>query len=305
MPHPVPYVGALAVVAGVARGAYPYARYALLYCCGAQFGGRPGLVVVVHYVHVHAFAAVAAVAAPVVDDVVAQVHALVGLGAGARAESRGARCVVDDEVVVVRRAAAAPVAAEAVGSLGVACVGEARPHYAPLHGAVAVAVDGEALVDAPAHRAVVDDDVLLVAAAEPVALVAVYVAVAQAEAHIAYDDVARAYLEGIVCDADALARRALPGYCHVAVAQAQAALEVNRSGYVEDDCARPFLFACPAEGAFLAGVLKRGYVVDGTAAAAGRIPPEALCPGESGQLFFWLRIGFNEGDGGKCECQYT
>ena len=86
---------------GIFARAYADGGDALLYRRAARCRSRTGLVVVVDDVDVHALAAVASLAGPVVDYVVAHVHALVHLRSGARAEARRARRMVDHEVVVV------------------------------------------------------------------------------------------------------------------------------------------------------------------------------------------------------------
>ena len=166
-----PYVqgrGVVGIRGDVRLGADAQARDALLLRGAYLSGAGTGLVVVVHDVHVHGLTAVAAVATVVVEHVVAHVHALVELGGVARTKARHAALVVGHQVVVEGGAAATPVAAVAMAAFRVAGILQALGHEAPLHGGVLVAIDGEALVDAPAHRAVVDDDVRLVEASEPV-----------------------------------------------------------------------------------------------------------------------------------------
>ena len=111
--------------------------------------------------------------------------------------------------MVVRRAAAAPVAAVSVCAFLVSAVAQALADDAPLYGDVLASVDGTALVDAPRDGAVVDDDVVMVAGSQSVALVVGHLAVAQSEAHEADDDVVCRDDEGIVGHADAVAGRRL------------------------------------------------------------------------------------------------
>ena len=105
------------IVLYVFVGAHPDACYAALYRRAALFRAGAWLVVVVNYVHVHGLAAVASVAGPVVEHVVAHVKAFVKLGCVARAEAWHAALVVCQQVVVVGHARTAPVAAVAVGAL--------------------------------------------------------------------------------------------------------------------------------------------------------------------------------------------
>ena len=187
---------------------------ALLDSGGTVGGAGAGLVVVVDDVDIHALATVASVSAPVVDDVVAQVHALVGLGAWTRAQTGRTRRVVYHEVVMIGCSAAAPVATIAVIALGVSGIHQALRRDAPLHGDVAGAIDGEALVDTPADGAVVDDDIFAVHSAQSVALVGIRIRfqrlVAQTETHVADDDVL-VECDGIVGYADAVAGCRLSG----------------------------------------------------------------------------------------------
>ena len=76
--------------------------------------GRTGFVVVVGYVHVHSLATIASVSSPVVHYVVAQVHAFVGLRAGARTEAWHTGVVVGKQIVMIGGSAASPVAAIAM-----------------------------------------------------------------------------------------------------------------------------------------------------------------------------------------------
>ena len=165
----------------------------------------------------------------------------------------------------------------------------ARVHHAlcgdaPLYGGVVAAVEREALVYAPAHRAVVYDDVLLVHSAESVALVCIDVAVAHAEAEIAYYDVVGTYLKRIVGDADAVAGGCLSGYGDVAAVQLELRCEVDGSRHVEDYGALAALAAGPAERTFGVCVFKCGDVIYGTAASAGGVAAETFGTGESGQF---------------------
>ena len=93
-------------------------------------------------------------------------------------------------------------------------VDKALCHKAPLHCSVLVAEHGEAFVDGPADRAVVDDEVLVVEASETVPAVGIAlgdILIAEPEAHIAYDDVVGLNGHGIVGNADAVAGSRLSG----------------------------------------------------------------------------------------------
>ena len=99
VPHDVPLVGTVGVVLGIVAGADVDRGNAHAFSARWRAGAR--LVVVVHDVHLHTLTAIAAVARPVVDDVVAHVHAFVGLCAGTRAEAWRTGYVVGYQVVMV------------------------------------------------------------------------------------------------------------------------------------------------------------------------------------------------------------
>ena len=120
VPHDVPLVGRRGVVLGVFRGAYVDGGDALLDGGAAFVGSGPWLVVVVDDVDLHALAAIAAIACPVVEDVVAQVHLFAGLRAGAGAKTGHARVVMGHEVMMIGSTCASPVAAIAVVAFAVA-----------------------------------------------------------------------------------------------------------------------------------------------------------------------------------------
>src|SRR4029079_16471552 len=112
---------------------------------------------------------------------------------------------------------------------------------ASLHGEVAALARAEPLVDAPTDRAMVEDDVIASAGAAAVLRDAALVA--HPDAHVPDDDVVRARAtEGVVFDADAVARCGLPGDREVRVADDQLRLQVDRATDREDDGARPRCF---------------------------------------------------------------
>ena len=282
VPHDVPLVGISSTVLGIFRRTDAYLCNALLYLGRRLHGAGAGLVVVVDHVDIHALAAVAALAAPVVDDVVAHVHALVGLGAGARTQSRRAALIVGHQVVVVRRSAAAPVAAVAVSTFRVSGVLQALAGDAPLHGDVLAAVHRQALVDAPRHGAVVDDDVVMVHRTQSVAFVVGHILVAQSEAHVAHDDVVAAHRYGIVGHADAVAGRRLSQERLVAL-DGQSARQVDGAADVEDDDACGVALHGLAQRAVATVVGQRRHVVNAAAASAGGVHAEALGAGKCGK----------------------
>ena len=81
----------------------------------------------------------------------------------------------------------------------------------------------------------VNDDILLVHTSESVSLMVGDIAVAESEAHVSYDDIARRDAEWIVGYANAVARSCLPEYGDVAVLQPQLACQVDSAGDIEDN----------------------------------------------------------------------
>ena len=271
---------------GVVRGTDIDAGNALLDSGGTVGGAGTGLVVVVDDVDIHALATIASVSAPIIDDVVAQVHALVGLCARTRTQTGRTRRVVYHEVVVVRSSTAAPVATIAVIAFGMARIHQTLRGDTPLHGDVARAIDGEALVDTPADGTVVDNNVLPVHSTQSVALVSIRIRfqrlVAQTEAHVADDDVL-VERDGIVGYADAVAGCRLSGQRGV-FTDTEGRLEHDGSANVEHDGARATLGVGPTQRTLergLAVVLQRGDVIHLATASAGGEAPEALGSGES------------------------
>ena len=97
--------------------------------------------------------------------------------------------MMGEQVVMIAGTTTAPVASIAVVALRVTCCYQTLVGDAPLYCDVGAAIDREAFVDAPADRAVVDDDILAVHTAQSVAFVLGDVTIAKAEPHISDDDV--------------------------------------------------------------------------------------------------------------------
>lgn len=264
-------------VEAVTQGAYAGVRYlvghGVLLCRGPE--------IVVDDVDGHPFSSIAAAAAVVVYDIASQVHALVGLCEGARAQARCARPVARQEVVVIAGSAAAPVASVSVLSLVVSAAVEAVRADAPLHGAVPHAVDRDALVDAPAHRAVVNHDACLLASAETVTLVMCHLPVAEPEPHEPDYGVVRLDEERVIGYAHPVARRRLPGYGDIRILEPKLRFEEYCTGDIEDYGAWPLLHAGMSERARQGVIVKACDVVDLTAASAGDIHSESLRARES------------------------
>ena len=232
-------------------------------------GRRPRLVIVAHEVVASALAGIASVGgSPVVEDVVAQVHQLTVVPPlrTAAVQPRRAAAVVCQQVVVEGSALAAPDGAIAVIALDVYALRQALAEDAPLHGEVFVAIEGGTLVRAPAHAAMVYDDILVVAPPDGIALVLPLVA--HAAAQEADDDIVGFDHQRIVLQANAVAGGCLPGNGHVAFLYLQVALQLDDARHVEHDDARPALLH-PGTQRARAAVVQVGHVVDLASAAAG------------------------------------
>src|SRR5262249_51943847 len=143
-----------------------------------------------------------------------------------------------------------------------------------------VPVHRQVLVQAPAGRDVVDDDVPDRVAAQGVVAVG-YVRLAAAEAEMPYHHVVGVHLEGGPADADAVAGGRLAGDRDVRGANADAVLQVDDAGHVEHDDAGADGVAGLAERSGPA-VRQAGHHAHLAAAAAEAVHAGAPRPGERG-----------------------
>ena len=118
------------------------------------------------------------------------------------------------QVVMIRGSAATPVAAIAVGTFLMSGIVEALAHNTPLHSEVTIAVDRQTLVNRPADAAVVNDDVVTVAAAQSVAFMMSHLSVTQSEAHETYNRIGTDH-DRIVGQTNAVAWGSLSCYSSV------------------------------------------------------------------------------------------
>ena len=112
------------------------------------------------------------------------------------------------QVVVIRSSAATLITAIAVSTLLMSSIVEALAHDAPLDSEVTIAVDGQTFINGPANAAVVDDDVVTAATAQPVAFMMGNLTITQSEAHIAYDIIGTDH-DRIVSQTDTVTRGSL------------------------------------------------------------------------------------------------
>ena len=162
---------------------------------------------------------------------------------------------------------ASPDAAIAVATLAMDGVGEAFAEDAPLQGEVFVAVEGRTFICTPAHAAMVDDDVLLIAS--PHGIILRFQFVAHAASDEADDDVVGLYHKRVVLQADAVAWSCLSGYGDVSILYFKRLLQLDDARYVEDDDTWPRHGQAVSERSGTT-IIQIGDVIDGTATSARR-----------------------------------
>ena len=104
-----------------------------------------------------------------------------------------------------------------MASLVVSCVGEALGDGAPLHGEVAVVVERCHLIDTPTERAVVEDDVLVMAPPAGISSIVDIHGIAATHTDEAHDHVVGIHCNGVITEGDAIARSCLSGNGHIAL----------------------------------------------------------------------------------------
>ena len=191
-----------------------------------------------------------------------------------------AAMVIRQHIMVETGVFSTPDASVAVFALGMRAIVHALGEDAPLHGEILISVEGCALVDAPAHGAVVEDDVAEVTPPDAVfAVSGVGAFIAQAEVQIADYDIIRVDVDGVVLETDSAAGGSLAGYGDVAVADLDGGLELDDAGNVEYYSAGAFLADSPAKRPFAAVVQVRD-MVNRSPAATGGIHSATLGTGE-------------------------
>ena len=257
-------------------------------------GGRSRLEVVVHEVIASALSGISTVRGPpIIKHVVAQVgeFRFPPADGAAAVQAWGTAAMVCQQVVMETCPFAAPDGAVAVVTLDVYRLGEALAQDAPLHGEVLVAVEGGTFVRAPAHAAMVDDDVRGVAS--PHGVVFRFQFVSHAAADETDDDIGGALVfflflfisgdvQGVVFDADAIPRSSLSGDGEVAVLDYQPALQLDDSRYVEHDGAGAFHVDSGTQRAFAAVVKVGDVIYDSSASAADGVAGKSFGSGKSG-----------------------
>ena len=242
---------------------------------------RTRLVVVVDDIHFHALSAIAAIATKIIDDIVAHVHALVELRGETRAQAWCARRMVYEQVVMERGTTTAPVAAIAMRTLRVSTFHQTLSYQAPLHSGILIAQHRQTFVDGPAHRAMVDDDVLLVQCTKAIPSVGTiqqHIHIAQSEAHVTHNHVTALDSARIVGHADAIAWSRLSSDGDITT-DVECRLQMNRSRNIEHNNLRSRLPQCPAQRT-RTRVIQVADMIHFSTSASRHISTEAFCPRE-------------------------
>ena len=191
--------------------------------------------------------------------------------------------MVCQKVVVIRSTAAAPVATISMCSLVVSCVHKTLRHQCPLKCYVRASAERAALVNTPAHRTVVNDDVLLVKRTKTVPSVGAtnsYIAASNAETHISYDDIVGAYLERITCNTYTIARCCLSGYSYIWLLQLECGLQLDCSRDIKYDDTFASLVDGISERSNAVVVFKSRDMVNLTSTSSCNITSESFCTRE-------------------------
>ena len=126
-----------------------------------RFGSRPEFIVIVHHIVAAPFARVTAVAAPIVNNVITEIHFFeIGpVGVATAAETGIATVVMRQHIVVKTGPFSAPNTAIAVRALTMNRFPEAFTQNTPLHGKIGIIVKRSTFIGTPAHGAMIDNDV--------------------------------------------------------------------------------------------------------------------------------------------------
>ena len=151
-----------------------------------------------------------------------------------------------------------------------------------MYGDVASAINGQALIDAPADGAMVDNDVVFVHCTETVSLVMFNIFIAQAEAHETDDNVVGCYDKRIVGHTNTITWSRLSGNGDIVVLELHFLVQMDGAGYIEDDGTFSFLVDGITQGTWLVVVVEGCDVIDLTASSACGVHSEAFSAGEGG-----------------------
>jgi len=166
-----------------------------------------------------------------------------------------------------RRALAAPNAAVAVVAFGMIGMIQTFTDETPLHGGVLIVIERGDFIYSPAHRAVIDYDILAANARDGIFLQLVYIA--ETNAKIANDNIIGGDDQWIIFETNAIAGRGLAGDGEIAVADAKLGLQRDRAGKMKDDRSRAFGFNGRAQTAGAAIIQSDDFENFSATAAAG------------------------------------
>ena len=136
---------------------------------------------------------------------------------------------------------------------------QALANDAPLEGEIAVVVERGTLVGAPTHGTMVDDDVAVMFETIHRIVAFLFDVSPHARADETDNHVVGRHAEGVVFQANAVARSCLSGDGEVAVVDFQRLSQFDNAAHGKHDGARPFLADGPAERAFRAVVGQRSH----------------------------------------------
>ncbi len=149
---------------------------------------------------------------------------------------------------------------------------------APLQCKILDIVERTRFVDRPAHGAMVDHDIMVIARIGIERIIDDAIGIAETETNITEDNVAAFDGSCILTDTDTVARRRLPGNGEAVFLDLQCAVEINRSRYLEYDGA--VTLANGIAQATGAGVVEVGHFIHRTIPASYRQSPKTFRAGE-------------------------
>jgi hypothetical protein len=89
------------------------------------------------------------------------------------------------QVMMIRGSTASPVSTISMLAFLMTCIVQTLRYDTPLHREITIAINGQALVYGPADRAMIHYDIMAPATSQSVALMMIYLPIAQSETHVA------------------------------------------------------------------------------------------------------------------------
>ena len=238
--HWLPCIRSAVGIGTVCRSSYADLGDTVTYCtlrgCGTWF------VVVVYDVYFHTFTTITSIACPVVEYIVAQVHILPFLCSRTRAKAGYTAFVVSHQVVMIRCMGTSPVTAIPVFPFAVSGSAQAFGDKTPLYRCVFRTIYGQAFVNRPADRTVVYNDIFFIHTSQTIRFsTGSYACCSYPETQVTENDIVGRDDNRIIRQADSLSRSTLSGNGNIVIGDFQITLQVDGSGYIEDNGACPFL----------------------------------------------------------------